>query len=478
MNRDPSSERDDPAQALGALLQRQREAFAADPAPGPEVRRDRLERLRRAVLDRRTALTAALDQDFGGRSAQESTTVDLLPTLTGIRHAHRHLRRWMRPRRRWPHPLMQPAAARVHYQPLGVVGIIVPWNYPVYLALSPLTGALAAGNRALLKLPELTPVTNAVLRQVVADAFTAEEVTVVEGGEAVSREFAELPFDHLLFTGSTAVGRKVMAAAAGHLTPVTLELGGKSPVIVDGDADIEAAAGRIAYGKLLNAGQTCIAPDYVLCPADRRDALVAAIRRAAARLYPDPVCNPDYAAVITLRHRERLHALLADARDRGAEVVPMGEAVEDAPETGKMAPWLVLSAPASARVLEEEIFGPILPIVAVADLWEALRYVRAGPRPLALYYFGQDRRRQEQVLVRSHSGGVCINDTVLHVAQDNLPFGGVGASGMGRYHGFEGFRTFSNEKAVLRKGRWNSARLIEPPYGGLVHRLVQRLMVR
>ena len=469
---------EDHAAELQALLDRQREAFAVDPAPSLAVRRGRLDRLRRAVLDHREALTAALDEDFGGRSVEESATVDLLPALTGIRHARRHLRRWMRPCRRWPHPLMQPASAQVVHQPLGVVGIMVPWNYPVYLALSPLTGALAAGNRVLLKLSELTPAANAVLGSVIRQAFSAEEVAVVEGGESVSRAFAALPFDHLLFTGSTAVGRQVMAAAAAHLTPVTLELGGKSPVIVDQDADLEAAAGRIAYGKLLNAGQTCIAPDYVLCAPDRRDALVDALRRAALRLYPDPLRNPDYAAVITPRHRARLEALLNDAREQGAELVPMAEAVENAPESGRMPPWLVLDAPASARVLEEEIFGPVLPVVTVADLEQALAYITARPRPLALYYFGHDRRRQQQVLDGSHSGGVCINDTVLHVAQDNLPFGGVGASGMGRYHGFEGFRTFSNEKAVLRKGRWNSARLVEPPYGRRIHRWVQRLMVR
>ena len=466
------------AAELQTLLDRQRQAFAADPVPSLAVRRGRLDRLRRAVLDHREALTAALDEDFGGRSVEESTTVDLLPALTGIRHAQRHLRRWMRPRRRWPHPLMQPASAWVHDQPLGVVGIMVPWNYPVYLALSPLTGALAAGNRVLLKLSELTPATNAVLGSVIRQAFSAEEVAVVEGGESVSRAFAALPFDHLLFPGSTAVGRQVMAAAAAHLTPVTLELGGKSPAVVDGDADLDTAAGRIAYGKLLNAGQTCIAPDYVLCTPDRRDALVDALRRAATRLYPDPLHNPDYAAVITRQHRERLEALLTDAREQGAELVSMAEAVENAPESGRMPPWLVLDAPASARVLEEEIFGPVLPVVTVADLEQALAYIRARSRPLALYYFGHDRRRQQQVLDRSHSGGVCINDTVLHVAQDNLPFGGVGASGMGRYHGFEGFRTFSNEKAVLRKGRWNSARLVEPPYGRRIHRWVRRLMVR
>ncbi|MCG5533191.1 coniferyl aldehyde dehydrogenase [Halorhodospira sp. 9621] len=469
---------EDQAAELQTLLDRQRQAFAADPAPSLAVRRGRLDRLRRAVLDHREALTAALDEDFGGRSVEESTTVDLLPALTGIRHAQRHLRRWMRLRRRWPHPLMQPASAWVHDQPLGVVGIMVPWNYPVYLALSPLTGALAAGNRVLLKLSELTPATNAVLGSVIRQAFSAEEVAVVEGGESVSRAFAALPFDHLLFTGSTAVGRQVMAAAAAHLTPVTLELGGKSPAVVDGDADLDTAAGRIAYGKLLNAGQTCIAPDYVLCTPDRRDALVDALRRAATRLYPDPLHNPDYAAVITRQHRERLEALLTDAREQGAELVSMAEAVENAPESGRMPPWLVLDAPASARVLEEEIFGPVLPVVTVADLEQALAYIRARPRPLALYYFGHDRRRQQQVLDRSHSGGVCINDTVLHVAQDNLPFGGVGASGMGLYHGFEGFRTFSNEKAVLRKGRWNSARLVEPPYGRRIHRWVRRLMVR
>ncbi|SEO71876.1 coniferyl aldehyde dehydrogenase [Aquisalimonas asiatica] len=466
------------ASAMAACLERQRAAFQAAPYPDAATRRDALQRLRRAVKAHEQALTEAVSADFGGRSPHETATADIVPTLTGLRHAIRHVRRWMRPQRRWPHPLMQPARARVVHQPLGVVGIMVPWNYPVFLALAPLTGALAAGNRAMLKLSEFTPATNAVLRELLAAVFSADEVAVFEGDVPESQAFAALPFDHLLFTGSTAVGRQIMAAAAPNLTPVTLELGGKSPVIVDDDADIAAVASRLVFGKLVNAGQTCIAPDYVLCTPARRDALLAAIRATVARRYPRLGDNPDYTSIVNAGQHERLLALLDDARQKGARIEAINPAGEGHPDGRRLAPHLVLDAPDGARVLEEELFGPILPIVTVPDLDAALAYVARRPRPLALYYFGRDRGRQQRVLRESHSGGVCLNDTLLHVAQDNLPFGGVGASGMGRYHGHYGFANFSHEKAVFAKGRINTAAVMYPPYGGVLQRLVHRLLAR
>ena len=464
--------------AMRARLEEQRQAFQAAPYPDAAARRDALNRLRRALLRQRRALAEAVSRDFGGRSVDETLTVDIMPTLVGVRHARRHLKGWMRSRRRWPHPLMQPAGARVVYQPLGVVGIIAPWNYPVFLSLGPLVGALAAGNRAMIKLSEYTPETNGVLERIVGEAFRPEEVAVFGGGVEAGAAFSRLPFDHLLFTGSTGVGRKVMAAAAEYLVPVTLELGGKSPAIVDTDAPLERTVERLLFGKLVNSGQTCIAPDYLLCTPARRDELVAALQETLPRLYPSLRDNPDYASIINDAQYGRLQALLTDARERGAQVIPLDPRDESLEGTRKLAPHLVLDVPPDARVLQEELFGPILPVVTVPDLDAALAYVRARPRPLALYYFGEGRAARQRVLEESHAGGVCLNDTLMHVAQDELPFGGVGESGMGQYHGHAGFLTFSHEKAVFSRGRINPSKLLYPPYGGLMQKLVRRLLIR
>ncbi|MCC5858303.1 MAG: coniferyl aldehyde dehydrogenase [Ectothiorhodospiraceae bacterium] len=465
-------------EAMQTVFSRQRAAYDSDPYPDAAARRQDLDRLRTALLRHRDALVSAVDRDFGGRARQETLTADIIPSLNSIRHTRRHLKRWMRSRRRWPHPLMQPAGARIEYQPLGVVGVMVPWNYPVFLSLGPLVSALGAGNRVMIKLSEFTPETNQVLRALLADAFNEDQVAVVLGDVPVSQAFSELPFDHLLFTGSTDVGRKVMAAAARNLTPLTLELGGKSPAIVDRDAPMGASVERLLFGKLVNAGQTCIAPDYVLCVEDRVEELISAIQKTTARLFPGMRNNPDYTSIINSAQHRRLLALLDDARQRGARVLEINPAGESFEGSRKLPLHLVLDTPADARVLQEELFGPILPIIPVADLDAALERIAAGPRPLALYYFGQDRKRQQQVLQRSHSGGVCLNDTLMHVAQDELPFGGVGESGMGHYHGHHGFLTFSKEKAVFSRGRINSARLIYPPYGGRLQQLIQRLMLR
>ncbi len=469
----------DPAlETMQTTFQRQRAAYAAAPYPTASARRDALARLKAALLRHQDALVAAVDQDFGGRARQETLTADIIPTLNSIRHTRRHLKRWMRPQRRWPHPLMQPAGARIEYQPLGIVGVMVPWNYPVFLSLGPLVCALGAGNRAMLKLSEFTPAANQVLQTLLAEAFDADEVAVILGDLPVSQAFSQLSFDHLLFTGSTAVGRKVMAAAAHNLTPVTLELGGKSPAIIDHDAPMAPSVERLLFGKLVNAGQTCIAPDYVLCVTDRVDELLSAIRHTTARLFPSLRDNPDYTSIINEAQHHRLLALLEDARQRGARVLEINPAEEHFHNSRKLPLHLVLDAPPDARVLQEELFGPILPIIPVPDLDAALDHVAKGPRPLALYYFGHDRARQQHVLRYSHSGGVCLNDTLLHVAQDALPFGGIGESGMGHYHGHHGFLTFSKEKAVFTRGRINSTRLIFPPYGGRLQQWIQRLMLR
>jgi coniferyl-aldehyde dehydrogenase len=371
----------------------------------------------------------------------------------------------------------QPGRAQVFPQPLGVIGIIAPWNYPVYLAIGPLAGALAAGNRAMVKMSELVPATAALLNELVRAHFAADEVCVVTGGVEAGRAFASAPFDHLVFTGSTAVGRSVMRAAAENLTPVTLELGGKSPAIVAPGYPIDSAAERILIGKLMNAGQTCIAPDYVLVPSDSRADFVAAARRAVAAFYPDPMRSPDYTSIVNERHFERLARFAEEARARGAEVLTLApDGGSPNPATRRFPPTLLLDVPEDCRVMREEIFGPILPLVAVRDVDEAIQYVNARPRPLALYYFDRDEQRIERVTANTVSGGVTINDTILHIAQESLPFGGVGPSGMGEYHGRAGFDAFSKRKAVFRQARLNAMSWFNPPYGQRFERLVRFLI--
>lgn len=461
---------------LEATFAAQRKAFAGNPMPPAAQRRQWLKSLREALLADQQQLIEAIDTDFSGRSADETLLAELLPSVQGIRHAERHLRRWMRPARRAVGLAFQPASARVLYQPLGVVGIIVPWNYPLFLAIGPLTCALAAGNRVMLKLSEATPASALVLKALLERVFPEDLVSVVLGEVAVGQAFARLPFDHLLFTGATSVGRQVMLAAAQNLTPVTLELGGKSPAIVSASVPLDAAAERIAFGKTLNAGQTCVAPDYVLVPRERLEAFSDAYRNAVHRLYPRIADNPDYSAIINPRQLQRLQQLLDDARAKGARVVDL---YPDEPRVGRrLPPHLLLQVSDDMHVMQDEIFGPLLPLVPYDNLDDALAYVNQRPRPLALYYFGYARAEQEHVLQHSHSGGVCLNDTLLHVAQDDLPFGGIGPSGMGHYHGHEGFLTFSKAKAVLAKQRLNAARLIYPPYGKTLQRLVYKLFIR
>ncbi|WP_313431216.1 coniferyl aldehyde dehydrogenase [Pseudomonas sp.] len=461
---------------LAATFATHRQAFAGNPMPPAAQRRQWLKSLREALLADQQALIEAIDADFTGRSADETLLAELLPSVQGIRHAERHLQRWMRPARRAVGLAFQPASARVLYQPLGVVGIIVPWNYPLFLAIGPLTCALAAGNRVMLKLSEATPASGAALKALIARVFPEDLVSVVLGEVEVGQAFARLPFDHLLFTGATSIGRQVMLAAAQNLTPVTLELGGKSPAIVSASVPLDTAAERIAFGKTLNAGQTCVAPDYVLVPRERLNDFATAYRNAVKRMYPHIADNSDYSAIINPRQLQRLQHLLDDARSKGAQVLDLYP--DESRQGRRLPPHLLTRVNDSMQVMQDEIFGPLLPLVPYDHLDEALAYINQRPRPLALYYFGYDRSEQQHVLQHSHSGGVCLNDTLLHVAQDDLPFGGIGPSGMGHYHGHEGFLTFSKAKAVLAKQRLNVARLIYPPYGKALQRLVYKLFIR
>ncbi|MGN6281027.1 coniferyl aldehyde dehydrogenase [Frateuria sp.] len=460
---------------LTATLHRLRAAQARDPLPSWSVRADRLQRLARMLREQRAAFAEAIDADFGQRPAEETELLELFPSLSAIRHALRHGKRWVRPRRAPTSLAFLPGHNRLLPQPRGVVGIVVPWNYPLFLAIGPLVDALVAGNRAMVKMSEFTPRFSALFAEQVAAYFADDEVVVVTGDAAVAQAFSGLAFDHLLFTGSTAVGHHVMRTASAHLTPVTLELGGKSPAIIGPGADMVHAVERILVGKLVNAGQTCIAPDYVLLPRTRVDEFVAAARATTARLYPDMARNRQYTSLVSDRHFARMSALLDEAAGVGARVETLSDAPTD-PVRRLFPPQLLLDVPDHAKVMHEEIFGPLLPLVACDSVAQAVDYVNARPHPLALYLFERDRPTIDAVLARTQAGGVTVNDTLYHIAQHGLPFGGVGASGMGGYHGKAGFETFSHLKPVFAQSRWNGAGLLRPPYGSRFRRLLELLL--
>ena len=439
------------------------------------AREARLDALLALVHDNAERFVAAISADFGHRSAHETRLLELFPSLESIRHNRSHLGAWMKPQRKAASIWFRPGRAQIIPQPLGVVGIIVPWNYPLFLAVSPLAAALAAGNRVMVKMSEFTPRSGELLAELAAKYFAADDVAVVLGDAAVGADFARLPFDHLLFTGSTKVGHDIMRMAAENLTPVTLELGGKSPVILGPDYPLQKAAERIMVGKLLNAGQTCIAPDYVLVPAGREQAFVEAARAVVVRCFPAMATTPDYTAIVNDRHYQRLQAYVEDAQAHGARVEPLSTAAADAARR-KLPPLALLNVDDGMRVMQDEIFGPLLPILPYADLDAAIDYVNQHPRPLALYCFENDAGRRDRVLNETIAGGVTVNDTILHIAQENLPFGGVGPSGMGHYHGIEGFRTFTKQKAVFYQSGLNGMSLFNPPYGALFERLTRFLL--
>ncbi|MCJ8238531.1 coniferyl aldehyde dehydrogenase [Peteryoungia algae] len=455
----------DPAARISVLLAAQKAAWSTDVTPSHAVRDGRLDRLDRMVVAWESRFAAAISEDFGNRPAVVTTLTDIVPVRAAIRHARRELKRWMRPRRVSLAWTGKPASAQILRQPLGVVGIVAPWNYPLNLMLSPLVGALAAGNRALLKPSELTPAFSEVLAKAVAETFAEDEVAVVTGGPEVATAFTAAPFDHLIFTGSTAVGRKVAEAAARNLTPVTLELGGKSPVILDPSVDLGKAVPRLVWGKLLNSGQTCVAPDYALVPRGRVPDFLAAVKAEVAEQYPGLPGNADYTTIISPRHFDRLVRLVEEARERDAEVVELAGPHD--PERRVFSPVAVVGAPDDTGVMAEEIFGPILPVVPYDTLDEAIAYINLRDRPLALYWFGSDKAAEARVLSGTIAGGVTINDTILHLSQDDLPFGGVGASGYGAYHGEAGFLALSKEKPVLRQSVLSGVSLLYPPYGRL-----------
>jgi coniferyl-aldehyde dehydrogenase len=458
------------------LLAAQHAAFARNP-PGYPERIAALRSLERAIVSRQADIASAVSRDFGGRAVEETIALELIPLLHEIRYARANLERWMAPRHapvQWP---FWPGRARVTYQPLGVVGILSTWNYPVFLCLAPLVGVMAAGNHALLKPSELAPETAGLLASILGELYARSYVGVVNGGPDTAATLARLPLDHLVFTGSARVGRLVMKAASENLVPVTLELGGKSPAIVHPAYSVERAAARILTGKLYTAGQTCVAPDYVLLHEDRMDEFVGAARRLILRMYPTLVDNGDYTRIINEHHYGRIARLVEDARRQGAqilEVIPAGEVCD---HTNRVfPPTIVTGVRDDMAIMQEEIFGPVLPILAYRRIEEAIAYVNARPHPLALYYFDDSRKRAADMAATVPAGGVTVNDCLFHVGQVALPFGGLGPSGMGRYHGFDGFQAFSHKKGVFFQSRWSPLGLLRPPYGATARR-IHRLLI-
>ncbi|PSW04988.1 coniferyl aldehyde dehydrogenase [Photobacterium lipolyticum] len=463
--------------AMQNTLKEQRSRFLAQPMPDHALRISQLKALKHALLQHKTALCEALNQDYGQRSQQDSLMADILPCVMNISYTIRHLKKWMKPSKRHAGLLLAPGKVEVVYQPLGVVGIVVPWNFPVMLSIGPLITALAAGNRAMIKLSEFTPHTNKVLRKLLAEIFQPQQVAVFEGEADVAAAFSALPFDHLIFTGSTAVGRHVMRTAADNLTPVTLELGGKSPTLIAPDMPVGLAVERMIYGKSLNAGQICVAPDYVLVPEDKVDNFVAEYKKQFNKMYPKGVANKDFASIINERQYQRLSSWLEEAEHKGATVIPCHEHNRDDLQH-RMITHLVLNTSNEMTLMQEEIFGPLLPVIPYREVNDALEYIQQRPRPLALYLMSFDAELQQRVKATSHAGGMCINEAVFHAAADDAPFGGVGSSGMGHYHGKEGFLTFSKAKTVLSRGKINTAKLVTPPYGGWLQKMMLAFFLR
>lgn len=461
-----------PTAQINAQFEALKTAQANAPTADLTLRRKWLGQLSHFLTKFEPDLIAAMQADFTHRSHTECLNLDIATSMSQVRYAQRHVRRWMR-KRFVPTPLaFLPARAHLHPQARGVVGIMAPWNFPVYLAIAPLAAALAAGNRVMIKPSELAPHTSSVLAKGLAQCMDADVVTVILGDAQTAAAFSSIPFDHLLFTGSTDVGRKVALAAAQNLTPVTLELGGKSPAIVMPSADLDRAARRIAWGKTSNGGQICVAPDYALVPRAQVAEFANKIEAVWKEFYPQGAASPDYCGNISERHLVRLENMLSEAQTNGARMVQL-DAGQIPKGQRKIAPALVIDPPLESAVMREEIFGPILPIIPYDTPKDALGFVTARDHPLALYVFAEDRAEQEIWINQSLSGGVAINDTVIHVALDTLPFGGVGASGYGAYHGRAGFDTFSHLKPVLRQAKWNAMGLTEPPITRRKSRLLE-----
>lgn len=455
---------------MQVALDRQRKAFLTEGVVGAEIRIDRIDRAINILEKHGSRFGDAMAADFGHRSRDLSKQTDINGSIEPLKYAKKHLRNWMKPERRkvmFPLGLLG-ARARLEFQPLGVVGCISPWNFPVQLTFGPLAGIFAAGNRAMIKPSEFTVETSELMKNVFAEEFDEEEVAMFTGGPEVGSAFSRLPFDHLIFTGAMSVAKHVMKAAAENLVPVTLELGGKSPVIIGRSADLKLAANNIMAGKTMNAGQICLSPDYVYLPEESRDEFVEHARSCIARMFPTIKDNPDYTSIVNAHHFERLQGYLEDASAKGAKLVELNPAAEDfsQQEHRRIPPTLALDTSEDMQLMQDEIFGPILPVRQYNELSEALDHVNSKDRPLGLYYFGADKAEETRVLTQTTSGGVTVNDVIMHVGQEDLPFGGVGPSGMGSYHGHDGFKNFSHSKSIFTTSKVISklAATMRPPY--------------
>ena len=473
---------DTPPQTLERILESQRRAFTAARPEPLTIRRDRIKRAMSILSQHGESLAEAMNADFGSRSFEGSMMTDIVSTIGFGKYCLKNMDHWAAPDKRsvrFPLGLMG-AKAEVRYEPKGVIGIMSPWNFPVNLSFGPLMQVLAAGNRAMIKPSEFTPATSDRMRELVADVFDEDEVSVITGGPDVAQAFSSLPLDHLVFTGSTATGRKVMEAAAKNLVPVTLELGGKSPTIIGKGADLTRAGERIALGKMLNAGQICLAPDYLLVPEDQEEGVVAAVQLGVHQMYPTLLDNEDYTAIISDKHFERLKGIVEDAKAKGAEAIEVNPANESfsSANTRKMPLTILRNVTDDMKAMQEEIFGPILPVKTYKAIDEAVDYINDHDRPLGLYYFGSNAKEQEHVLDRTISGGVTVNDVIFHISVEDMPFGGVGPSGIGSYHGPEGFREFSHARSTYQQPKIDIAKLagLKPPYGDAAKKAIAREM--
>lgn len=473
--------KDTPEKEIRRLVDVQKKAHIAEGAMSAERRIALIDACIRLLIDNKEAIVDALNADFGSRSPEGSLATDIGGTLGALKYAKRNVKKWMRASKRhsmFPLGLLG-ASTRVEYQPLGCVGNVVPWNFPFNLAFGPMGSIFAAGNRTVIKPSEYTPHCSLLLKELVAKYFQEDEVAVVVGGPETGALFAKMPFDHLLFTGATNIAHHIMRAAAENLVPVTLELGGKSPVIVSRSADMKKTAARVMTGKTLNAGQICLAPDYVMVPREKLDDFVAEASASVTAMFPTMKDNSDYTSIVNERHYERLTGYLADAKKKGARIVEINPANEDFSQQPhyKIPPTIVVEPTDNMKVMQEEIFGPILPVRAYDDVNEAIQYVNEHDRPLGLYYFGEDREEENKVVNRTTSGGVAVNDVITHIMQDDAPFGGVGPSGTGAYHGKEGFINFSHAKTVFRQTPFEfAAGMLRPPYGDKIRKVLDGMI--
>ena len=456
---------------LNEILEKQKKAHLREGPLSVEVRKEWIDRCIALLIKYQNEIAEAISEDFGHRSTESSLLADVAGSIGSLKSAKENIKKWVKPEKRKVTPSilgLLGAKLRLEYQPLGTVGVISPWNFPVTLTFGPLGSIFAAGNRAMIKPSEFTPKTSELMKKMFEEAFSEEEVAVFTGGPDLGEAFSSLPFDHLLFTGATSIAKHVMRAASENLVPVTLELGGKSPVIISKKSNFEVSVNRVMAGKTMNAGQICLAPDYVFIPKDKKEEFISQSKKVVTDMYPSLKDNPDYTSVINQRHYDRLQGYVEEAKEKGFEVIEINPSNEDFSQQAhhKIPPTLIVDPDDSLSVMKEEIFGPILSVKTYDSIKDTVDYINSKDRPLGLYYFGDDKEEMQNVLENTTSGGVTINDVVFHVGQDNAPFGGVGPSGTGSYHGVEGFKNFSHTKTIYTQSKFDGLfGLFRPPFG-------------